>query len=240
MQGRVLWSRPADSQRWTDEYADELTHLFRWGDEIIAVRSHTLEHLDPSTGATRSTDHAKGFIVGAGTTESSLCFVDGSGLRCLNGKNSEFSNGRGVSVTSERICTVSGDRGDYQLACLSGSMFSELWKRPFPYEIAAPVQDGLRVFVETGHGLTALRSGDGSILWTIAENVNSDHLPTGYGLLTQDDTGRPELRDPQTGELRRVWPEVYGTKVAVHGKWAAIADSDVVWLLDLSMPGNSR
>jgi hypothetical protein len=234
MRGAVRWSRPADNQHWTEENANELTHLFRWGDEIIAVRWHTLEHLDPSTGATKSTYQAKGYISGADTTEASLCFVDGSGLRCLNEGNREFLNGRGVSVTSERICAVSGDGSDYHLACLSGSTLSELWNRPFRYSVAAPVQDGLRVFVETWEGLTALRSLDGSILWTIAENVNSYHLPTEYGLLTRDPTGRPELRDPQTGELRRVWPQVHGTKVAVHGKWAAITDSEVVWLVDLS------
>ncbi len=103
-----------------------------------------------------------------------------------------------------------------------------------------PVQDGSRVLVESYEGLTALRSVDGSVLWTIAESVNSGHLPTEYGLLTTDPTGRPELRDPQTGELRRVWPQVYGTHVAVHGQWAAVGDFDVVWLLDLSKQNNSR
>ena len=240
MQGRVRWSRPADSQHWTDESADELIRLFRWNNEIIVVRWHTLEHLNPSNGATKSTYHAKGYIGGADATDASLCFVDGSGLQCLNGGNREFLNGRGVSVTPDRICTVSGDGGDYRLACLSGSTLSELWTRSFRYGIAVPVQDEFHVVVETYEGLTALRSLDGSILWTVAEAVNSYHVPTAYGLLTSDSTGRPELRDPQTGELRRFWPQVYGTKVAVQGKWAAIADFDVVWLLDLSARDNPR
>lgn len=240
MQGRVRWNRPSDSQHWTDESANELTHLFWWNDELIVVRWHTLEHVDPSIGATKSTYQAKGYIGGADATDTSLCSVDGSGLRCMNGGNREFLNGRGVSVTSNRICTVSGDGGDYRLACLSGSTLSELWTRSFRYGIASPVQDGLRVVVETYEGLTALRSVDGSILWTITEDMNSYHMPTAYGLLTRDGTGRTELRDPQTGELRRLWPNVYGTKAAVQGKWAAIADSDVVWLLDLSIGDKSR
>ena len=93
-----------------------------------------------------------------------------------------------------------------------------------------------------GINLSVVRVGDtedGSILWTVAEHSDSGRLPTAYGLLTQDSTGSPELRDPQTGELRRLWPQVHGTKVAVQGKWAAIADFDVVWLLDLSTGNQS-
>jgi outer membrane protein assembly factor BamB len=240
MQGRVRWSRAADSQQWTDETANELTHLFWWKNEIIVVRWHTVEHLDPTNGATKATYPATGYIGGADATDTSLCFVDGSGLHCLDGGHREFLNGRGVSATSDRICTASGDGGDYNLLCLSGGTLSELWTRSFRYDIGTPVQDGSRVVVETYEGLTALRSVDGSILWTVAEEVNSYHVPTAYGLLTRDGMGRPELRDPQTGELRRFWPQVYGTKVAVQGKWAAIADFDVVWLLDLSAQANAR
>jgi hypothetical protein len=237
MRGTVHWSRPADDQMWTDENANEVTHLFRHGDEIIVVRWHTLEHLDPNTGATKSTYQAQGYITGADATETSMCFVDGSGLQCLNGGNLKLAKGHGVSVSRDQICTVSGDGNDQHLACLSARTLSELWTRPFFILDGIPVQDGLRVFVDTFGGLTALRSADGSILWAI-NSGNTGRLPTEYGLLTQD--SRLELRDSQTGELRRVWPQVHGTNVAVHGKWAAIADFDVVWLLDLSTPDNPR
>ena len=233
MHGAVQWRRPDDDQRWTEESANELTRLFRWRDEIIAVRWHTLEHLDPDTGATKSTYLARGYIKGAAQTDTSLCFVDGSGLRCLNEGSREFSNGRDVSATSDRMCTISGDAGGYQLACLSNGTLLDAWKRPFPNSITHPVQDGLRVYISTSEGLTALRSVDGAILWTIAENPISV-LPTEYGLLTEGSTGHLELRDAQTGELLRVWPDVKAMKVAVQGKWAAVASSDVVWLLDLS------
>jgi hypothetical protein len=98
------------------------------------------------------------------------------------------------------------------------------------------------LFVYSREGLTALRSADGSILWTTSETWYSGGLlPTEYGLLSQAPTSGVALRDPQTGELRRVWPQILGMpdRAALHGKWAAIANLDVLWLIDLSGEDNN-
>ena len=237
LEGRVQWSRQADSQNWTDENRNEVTRLIRYSAELIVVRWHSVERLNLKSGAAGSTYNATGFVGGADATETSMCLVDGSGLRCEPGGNRDLSHAHAVSVSQDLVCTVAGDWKDQRLACLSANTLSQLWQQPVFVKDDTPVQDGPRLFVYTWDELMALRSADGSILWATRETGYSNRLlPTEYGLLSCDPAGRVELRDPQTGEFRRVWPQVHWMSggAAVHGEWAAIADLDVVWLIDLS------
>lgn len=93
------------------------------------------------------------------------------------------------------------------------------------------------MFVPTDNELTAFDSSDGSMQWTAygGQESHGTTLPTDYGLLVQSITYRLELRDLQTGEVRRVWPQVPGVaRVAVQGQFAAVADLDGgLWLIDL-------
>jgi len=244
LRGGLRWRRPADNENRTERSNNVVRKLLRYADDLVVVRSHTLERLDLNTGETKSTYKASGSIMGADATDRSMCLIDADGLHCLSGKNREFSNGRSVSVSQDLICTTEGVESDQLLNCLSASALSELWKRPFQsYRFDMTLQqDGPRLYFYTNDGLTALRSIDGAILWATAETwVSNALLPTEYGLLTQDNTGKPELRDPKTGEIRRIWPQTRVSKAAVHGKWAAIADAEgVLWLLNLSSQGKPR
>ena len=61
-------------------------------------------------------------------------------------------------------------------------------------------------------------------------------MPTNYGLLVQSNTYELELRDLQTGEVRRVWPQTPGVgRIAVRRQFAAVVDlHGGLWLVDLS------
>jgi len=45
-----------------------------------------------------------------------------------------------------------------------------------------------------------------------------------------------ELLDPQTGELRRLWPQIRSVRsLTFHGDFAAAATiDDILWLVELS------
>jgi outer membrane protein assembly factor BamB len=231
LQGRIRWRRRADGQSWTNE----VHRLLQYGDQLAAVRHHTVDLLDMRTGALKSTYDAVGEITGADANGKSMCLVEGSGLHCFPEGNRDFLYGHGVSMSQNLICTTQDDAKDQNVTCLSANGGAELWKRQLYVHDAAPVQDGPRMFVRLNGGLRALNSADGSTVWGTEDDAAPLMIPTGFGLLERDMAGQPVLRDPETGELRRVWPQVqWRESAAVHGKWAAIADFDVVWLLDLS------
>jgi outer membrane protein assembly factor BamB len=232
-QGRMRWSRPAGQNS-----TDEVKRLLRFADELLVLREHTLERLDSDTGATRATVQATDAIVGADSNGRSACWMDGAGLHCLPSGSRNFSNGGSVSIFNDSVCTTTGAASDQVMTCLSFGALAELWRWPFHSNAyhARVAQDGPRVYVYTSGGLTAIRSTDGATLWGTGEPwVSQELLATRYGLLGEDDTGSLQLRDPQTGEIRRVWPQVRATLTpAVHGKWTAVFDHGVLWLLNLS------
>jgi hypothetical protein len=248
LRGRVLWSRKLG-----EDGDDEIRRLVPRGDDIVVVRERALELLDSRTGETISRDRAVDFIRDADSGRESVYYLDGHGLRPLSGgpgHEVQFPDALGVSVTGKAVCLTAGRFGHSgRLTCLTADTLIEQWSRPIGDvwtggHGVAPVQDGVRVFAPTDKDLTAFDASSGSLLWT-AEGGRESHgtiIPTPYGLLLENSDYHVELRDPQTGEVRRVWPRIHGVwHIAVHERFAAVADMDeILWLVDLSDEGNRR
>ncbi len=246
LRGRVLWSRKLG-----EDGDDEIRRLVPRGDDIVVVRERALELLDSRTGATKSRSQAVDFIRDADSAQEFVYFVDGRGLRPLGGQSGlglQFPDALGVSVTGKAVCVTSGAFGHSgRLTCLTADTLIEQWSRPIGDAWTgghgiAPVQDGFRVFAPTDKDLTAFDASNGSLLWTTEGGLESHGtiIPTPYGLLLENSDYHVELRDPQTGEVRRVWPRINGVwHIAVHERFAAVADMDeILWLVDLSDEGN--
>ncbi len=240
--GRVRWRREARGQD------DGIRSLILRGDDIVAIRLGSVEQLDAKTGATKSTIPAADFIRDADSAQTLAFLADDWGLRSLNnGARLEhpFSHLLGVSVTHRSVCVTSGDP-DNRVTCLAPDTLSPQWTRSTARHGTwghnmAPIQDESRVFVGTDNDLTAFAVLDGSILWTTRGGQESYGLvvPTDYGLLIQNSEYKLELRDPRTGEVVRIWPQIDGVaQLAVHQQLAAVADFDgVLWLINLSAAG---
>jgi len=236
--GQVVWRRETDDER------DEIRRLVSRGEEIVLVRLNSVDQLDVNTGATKSTIPSDGLISDADSTYNSGFFIDGRGLRSFGdvaGPEHRLSHALGVSVNEQSVCVTSGGAQD-RLTCLAPDTLSVQWARPIGQHGTwghgvAPIQNGSQVFVPTDNELTAFDASDGSMRWTTygGQESHGTTVPTDYGLLVQSITYRPELRDLQTGEVRRVWPQIRGVaRVAVHCQFAAVADLDGrLWLIDL-------
>jgi hypothetical protein len=236
--GRTLWHREAGDR------SNEIRRLLRRGDDIVVVRLHSLEQIEAKTGATKSTIPAVDFIRDADSSQTFAFFVDGRGLRSLSngvGAEHQISDPQGVSVTQESVCVTSGGTEGHVM-CLAPDTLSQRWTRSIGRNGTwghgvAPIQDESRVFVPTDTDLTAFSASDGSLLWTASGGQESHGatVPTGYGLLTQNYNYKLEIRDPTTGEVRRVWPQIQGIlRLAVQQQFAAVATINALWLIDLS------
>jgi PQQ-like domain len=237
--GRALWRREAGDQ------SNRVLRLILRGDDIVVVRDSSLEQLDVKTGVTKSTIQAIDFIEDADSAQTIAFFVDGWGLRSVsNGTRPkrQLLHAQAVSVTRQSVCVTSGG-SENRVTCLAPDTLSPQWTRPIAANgtwghSVAPIQDESRVFVPTDSDLTAFRASDGSTLWTTRGGQESHGLivSTSYGLLIQNSHYELELREPQIGEVRRVWPQIHGVAcLAVHQQFAVVADFDgVLWLVDLS------
>jgi hypothetical protein len=236
--GQVVWRTETDDER------NEIRRLISRGEEIVLVRLNSVDRLDVNTGATKSTIPSDGLIRDADSTHKSGFFVDVRGLRSfgdVGGPEHQLSHTLGVSVNEQSVCVTSGGAED-RITCLAPDTLSVQWTRPIGKNGTwghgvAPIQNGPQVFVPTDNELTAFDSSDGSMQWTAygGQESHGTTVPTDYGLLVQSITYRLELRDLQTGEIRRVWPQIPGVaRVAVHRQFAAVADLDGgLWLVDL-------
>jgi hypothetical protein len=236
--GKVVWRRETDDER------NEIRRLISRGDEIVLIRLNSIDQLDINTGATKSTIPSDGLIRDADSTYKSGFFVDGRGLRSFGdvaGPEHQLSHALGVSVSKQSVCVTSGGAED-RITCLAPDTLSVQWTRPIGKHGTwghgvAPMQNGSQVFVPTDNDLTAFDASDGSMRWTAygGQESHGTTVPTDYGLLVQSITYKLELRDLQTGEVRRVWPQIPGVaRLAVDRQFAAVADLDGgLWLINL-------
>jgi hypothetical protein len=246
-QGRELWHRDAGDEN------NEIRRLIHRGDEVVVVHLRSLEQLELKTGKigkAKFTIPAADFITDADSSQSFGFFIDGWGLRSFSDGASPgqpFSKAVGVSVVQESVCVTYGG-SDNRVTCLTPDTLSPRWTRSVGSNgtwghSVAPILDGSRVIVTTDSSFTAFRASDGAMLWTShgGQETHGKTLPTGYGLLTQNYNYKLELRDPSTGEVRRVWPQIQGVaRLAVEQNFALVADlDDALWLVDLSDPGGT-
>jgi outer membrane protein assembly factor BamB len=238
--GHVLWRREVGSEK------NEIRRLVQYDEDLIVVCDNSVYRLNAQNGITKSTIQAIDSIRDADSTGELGFFVDGSKLRSLSdGSTADhpFASGLGVSVSGRAVCVTSSDR---RVTCLTPDTQFPIWTHSIMDSntwghSVAPIQDGTRVFVSTFRDLTAFDTTDGTILWnTSGGTEGNDIVPTEYGLLLMENTHyKLELRDPQTGEVRRVWSQPRGVRqLAVHKRFAAVADIDeVVWLIDVGGAG---
>jgi outer membrane protein assembly factor BamB len=241
--GSVLWERCLVREQ------DDVRRLLLYGSDIMVVRYHTIELLDAKTGVTKSMISVKGSIKDADSQQNLAFFLDESGLHSLDdgrAPDSQFSDGWGLAVSRQSVCATAGPTNPYtesRVMCYSPDTLAVLWtctvkqKDAYGHSLA-PIQDGSRVFVPTPGELAAYRVDDGSLLWAAAEGLDSSGsiVATAHGLLLNNDY-RLELRDSETGELRRVWPKISMSNAAVRGRFVAIAGmQDDLVIIDLSEP----
>ena len=236
--GHVLWSRE------TDDESNEIRRLISHGDELLIVRLNSVDRLDPNTGVTKSTVTSHSLLTDADSTDSFAFFIDGRGLHSLHDPAAlqlQFSSAVGISVNQQSVCVIATAPED-RITCLAPDSLSLQWTRPIGKHGTwghgvAPIQNGSQVFVPTDNELTAFDASDGSMQWTAygGQESHGTTVPTDYGLLVQSITYKLELRDLQTGEVRRVWPHIPGVaRIAVHRQFAAVAGLDGgLWLADL-------
>jgi len=237
IRGKVLWHRTEKGGR-----NDEISGLILSGSNVVTVRSRKLEVLDPISGNKQAEVPAFKYITSAASSGASTFFVDGDRLRSLTNEPQpeiRIPNLRAVSVTPAAICvSASAFNEAGRVRCLKADTLDELWSYPIRSQAAAPVQDGSRVYVATDNDLSALNANDGSLLWTTASSQAAfgNVVPTVEGLLLANDNSQLELRDPQTGQVRRVWPRVsYFQHISAHDRFAVVTDPDgIVWLIDLA------
>lgn len=236
--GKVLWHRETDDDR------NEIRRLIAHGKGIVLVRLNSVDQLDANTGSAISTTPSDGLITDADSTDTSVFFVDRRGLRSLGdpaAPEHQFSRALGVSANGQSVCVTLGGAED-RITCLAPDTLSLQWtgliggNGTWGHEVA-PIQNGSQVFVSTDNELTAFDGSDGSMQWTAygGQESHGTTVPTDYGLLTQSITYKLELRDLQTGEVRRVWPQMPGVaRLAVHQQLAAVAGLDgSLWLVTL-------
>lgn len=248
--GKVLWRRELG-----DQEDNEIRLLIWGGGDIVVVRGRALERLDSKTGATKSASKAADYIRDADSAKGSVYFADRPGVRLMDSapaKERLIPDAIGLSVTREAVCVTSGRMhgGGGRLTCLNPDTLSGIWSRPigdngtWGHDIA-PIQDGKRVLVPTDRDLTAFSASDGALLWTTeaGQESHGHTLATDYGLLLLSERDyHLELRDAQTGEVRRVWPQIQGVfYLAVRGPIAAVVDlNETLWLVDLREPKDQR
>jgi len=239
--GNMLWRNDSASGKNTD-----VQRLLKLGDGVVVVRKRVVEQLDARTGKLKHRVDAEGEIKDADGINTSVCFVDENGLHSLNGgsgRKGAFKDATGVSVSEKAVCVTSGtEETEGFVTYLNADGATEKWSQSIKDKHpVVPIQDGARVFVPASNSLTAFDASNGSLLWTTEdESLSRDEIvPTRFGVLMY---GRPmlELRDPQTGEVLRAWPEIWAVnqmavhQIAVHGRFAAISTSgDILWLVDL-------
>jgi len=153
----------------------------------------------------------------------------------------QFSRAIGVSVNQQSVC-VTATAPEDRITCLAPDSLSLQWTQPIGKHGTwghgvAPIQNGSQVFVPTDTELTAFNAADGSMQWTAfgGQESHGTTVATDYGLLVQSMTYKLELRDLQSGEVRRVWPQMQGVaRIAIHEHFAAVADLDgALWMVSL-------
>jgi outer membrane protein assembly factor BamB len=241
-QGRELWQKIAGNRTDDMEAGSPIIRLLRQGDELIVVRTKSLERLDLKTGATTSTISEAETVLDADSTQQSLFFLDNKGLHSLDGPRLDrpLPVPAGVSATPQSVCVTYGGP-DGRVTCFAPDTMSPKWTRPVGGYVAwgnvgAPFQDTSQVVVRTDKELMAFRASDGSILWTTQGQWEShgQMTPTNYGLLLENRDYALELRDPATGEVRRVWPQVKPAQIAVQQQYVAVRGlNGDLWLIDL-------
>ena len=236
--GHLLWSRE------TDDESNEIRRLISHDNELLIVRLNSVDRLDPNTGVTKSTVPSHGLLTDADSTDSSAFFIDGRGLHSLHDPAAlqpQFSRAIGVSVNQQSVC-VTATAPEDRITCLAPDSLSLQWTQPIGKHGTwghgvAPIQNGSQVFVPTDTELTAFNAADGSMQWTAfgGQESHGTTVATDYGLLVQSMTYKLELRDLQSGEVRRVWPQMQGVaRIAIHGHFAAVADLDgALWMVSL-------
>jgi len=244
--GHVIWSKEA-----ADDENIEIRRLIHRGDDIFVVYTLSLEQIDAKTGEAISKIPAVDFIRDADSSQAAVFFVDGRGLRAVDsfaGAEPAFSRTLGVSVSQDLVCVTSVSP-ENRVVCMEPQSLSPRWTGSIGSNGTwghgiAPIQYDSRVFVTTDNTFSAFNASDGALLWTTfgGQETHGVTMPTEYGLLTQNYHYQLELRDPDTGEVRRVWPKIHGVaRMAVQQQFAAVADlDDVLWLVDLSDSSPAR
>jgi hypothetical protein len=236
LRGNILWRRARDSQHWTNDNTNEVKDLVQYGKDVLVVREHTLERIDRRTGVRKATYRGAPWIFGAAASKDAACFVDERGLHCLDGREKEFSAGKGIAMSAQTICVADEkSQGHSYLACLDARTLSELWFTPTGDWIY-PTQDGSRVFAWVSGGFGAFRASDGVVLWSTGEGPFHERIiATDFGLFLENEDYGVDLRDAQTGEVRRAWSDMLLIRrLAVRNNFAAVAARDVLLLIDLS------
>jgi outer membrane protein assembly factor BamB len=236
--GHVVWNKE------TDDDSNEIRRLVFHGNELLLVRLNSVDRLDTDTGVTKSTVLSHGLLTDADSTDSTAFFIDGHGLHSLNDPAAlppNFSGAVGISVNQQSVCVTSTAPED-RITCLGPDSLSLQWTQRIGKHGTwghgvAPIQNGSQVFVPTDTELTAFNAADGSMQWTAygGQESHDTTVATDYGLLVQSITYKLELRDLQSGEVRRVWPQVQGVaRIAVHEHFAAVTDLDGrLWVVSL-------
>jgi hypothetical protein len=230
--GKRVWRRVGDA-----ESTNDVRQVIEGGGDTVLVRAHTLEYLDSSTGATKFTFNSPYDIRHADSSGVALCYTDEVGLHCLNGAEKQFAHSDLVSVRDQAACLTLGEsEKDSNLTCLTPATLSPIWTRPIPASRLALIQHAGRVYLDSDWQIAAFRVNDGAPLWSTAElGGTSPVVATDFGILLTGNIGRPELRDPETGVVRRMWRGIDNIrKIAVHDRVAALVSDDVLWIIDLT------
>jgi hypothetical protein len=239
MRGNVVWQKEATGN------PDEIRRILWSPDGLLLIRIHSLERLDPETGATKLKLIPSGSILDADATGSHGFFVDEYGLHPIQDnltKKYSISNALGVSVGDASVCVTSSDITAGNVTCFASDTVSPQWSRPIAPNgtwghAVAPVRDGTRLLVSTDEDLTAFDAGDGKLEWTSkgGQEAQDTIVPTEFGLLIRNNRYTLELRSPTTGEVLRLWPQIHGVaQLAVKSPFVVVTNFDgAIWLVNL-------
>ena len=232
LNGRVLWHVNRGHAK-----ANRISRLVQRGDDVVLVRKSTLEELDSRTGARKLRQRGSGTIADADSAQGVVYFILPAGLYPMGNPSQpvhQMTDALRISASQNSICVTSGKSRAGRVTCLAPDTFRELWVQPVADDGGALVQDGGRAFALSTWDLTAFNARDGSFLWSTEGRSSGTILPTDYGLLL--DNYVLELRDPENGGVRRLWPQVFGVShLAAKGRYALAADfGNTLWLIDLA------
>ncbi len=242
--GRVIWRRTSKD----DSGQNEIHRILKAGDDIVLMRRKSIEKVDRNTGATKLLASAEDIIHDADSDGTSVWFLDEkSGLHAFNENSSNWTpvaDGLRLFTMPDLLCIATAGSGA-RIGCLKPHSISLQWEQPIAdpkdwVSASALLAYDTSLLLKTSHDLISFAKSDGTVLWKVPERTGLDRLAsTPFGFLSSNFHYELELRDPETGEVRKIWDNLTGIRLAVDGSWAVASgsrsgDSETLWIVDLA------
>jgi len=236
--GKIVWQRKPKSDN------DQLEGLFAFGKDLFVFSRQSVELLDVDNGKVKAMTRGTN-IFSSAVSPAAAYFLDSGKLRSFNDPselNAPILGGLGLAVAGNALCASNGYPKNV-ISCLALNTLSPLWTMQYAdwqksEGLPEIIADGARAIVITDEFVASVNASDGSIVWSSSDGFSARRGlgVTEFGLLVHNAHGQLELRDPEFGEVLRLWPQIVPSgSMAAYGRLAAVRDlRDILWFVDLA------